>query len=41
MTLFARAAAGTSETFGTSVYGEVLDRYFDGDPDARTVELLE
>jgi uncharacterized protein (DUF1810 family) len=38
MTLFARAAA---ETSGTSVFAEVLDRYFDGEPDPRTVDLLQ
>jgi uncharacterized protein (DUF1810 family) len=34
MTLFARAADGTS------VFTEVLERYFDGEPDPRTVDLL-
>ena len=34
MTLFARAAEGTS------VFTEVLERYFDGEPDPRTVDLL-
>ena len=34
MTLFARAADGTS------VFAEVLERYFDGEPDPRTVDLL-
>jgi uncharacterized protein (DUF1810 family) len=34
MTLFARAAEGTP------VFAEVLERYFDGEPDPRTVDLL-
>ncbi|MBL8927869.1 MAG: DUF1810 domain-containing protein [Pseudonocardia sp.] len=35
MTLFARAAPGDP------VFAAVLDRYFGGDPDPRTLELLE
>ena len=35
MTLFARAAPDDS------VFTEVLDRYFGGDPDPRTVDLLQ
>jgi uncharacterized protein (DUF1810 family) len=34
MTLFARAAPDTP------VFGEVLDRFFDGEPDPRTLALL-
>ena len=34
ITLFARAAPDTA------VFAEVLDRYFDGDPDPRTLDLL-
>jgi uncharacterized protein (DUF1810 family) len=34
MTLFARAAQETP------VFAEVLERYFDGEPDPRTVDLL-
>jgi uncharacterized protein (DUF1810 family) len=34
MTLFARAAPDEP------VFGQVLDRYFDGEPDPRTLELL-
>jgi uncharacterized protein (DUF1810 family) len=34
MTLFARAAEETP------VFAEVLERYFDGEPDPRTVDLL-
>ena len=34
MTLFDRAAEGTP------VFAEVLERYFDGEPDPRTVDLL-
>jgi len=34
MTLFARAAPDTA------VFSDVLDRYFDGEPDRRTLDLL-
>jgi uncharacterized protein (DUF1810 family) len=34
MTLFARAAPDTA------VFSDVLDRYFDGEPDPRTLDLL-
>lgn len=37
MTLFARAGDGSA---GDAVFTAVLDRYFDGDPDARTLDLL-
>jgi uncharacterized protein (DUF1810 family) len=49
MTLFARAAAddptaddptADDPTAGDTVFTEVLDRYFGGDPDPRTVDLL-
>ena len=35
MTLFARAAPDNA------VFADVLDRYFDGAPDPRTVDLLQ
>ena len=40
MTLFARAAPDAPAS-GNSVFTEVLDRYFGGDPDPRTVDLLQ
>ena len=45
MTLFARAAsddpAPDDPDRDNSVFAAVLDRYFDGAPDPRTVDLLQ
>ena len=38
VTLFARAAEDTADA---PVFTAVLDRYFDGDPDPRTLDLLQ
>jgi uncharacterized protein (DUF1810 family) len=40
MTLFARAAPDDPDR-DDSVFADVLDRYFDGAPDPRTVDLLQ
>ena len=40
VTLFARAAGSAADDAGAAVFTAVLDRYFDGDPDPRTLDLL-
>ena len=40
VTLFARAAGTADDAAGAAVFTAVLDRYFDGDPDPRTLDLL-
>lgn len=40
MTLFAQAAQLASPRDGTEVFEQVLERYFDGEPDAATLRLV-
>jgi len=40
VTLFARAADTAEDDAAAAVFTAVLDRYFDGEPDPRTLDLL-